>query len=50
MQRGGLGPLEPTESPVLILPRIPEWKEGLSVTFTEAEGLIRALFTELPFG
>lgn len=49
MQRGRLGPLEPTESPVLILPRIPEWKEGLSHLLKQ-KGLIRALFTELPFG
>ena len=48
MQRGGLGPLEPAESPVLILPRIPEWKEGLKHLLEQKD--LRAVFTELLFG
>lgn len=44
-----LGPLKPAESPVLISPRIPEWKEGLK-HLLEQKGLVRALFTELLFG
>lgn len=40
--------MKPAESPVLILPRMPEWKEGLK-HLLEQKGL-RALFTELLFG